>query len=190
MANVEHSALTGTALHEPKGVATASSGTAYISNGTGSGVWQPIHRHLGVTSGFNKSAPYSYSLSTDITSKFLSPTVSIASSLGFTVLTTPNLRFKYDSSTDIHCLLGLTMSSSQATGPSRDVEWSLFKNGSEITGSRTIRSINTGSWGSITVTGIVQLFQNDYVEIKTNASVDATVVDYASIYFSIVGMSA
>ena len=37
MANVEHSSLTGSALHEPKGTATASSGSAYIANGSGSG---------------------------------------------------------------------------------------------------------------------------------------------------------
>ena len=39
MANVEHSSLTGSALHEPKGTATASSGSAYIANGSGSGTF-------------------------------------------------------------------------------------------------------------------------------------------------------
>ena len=191
MANVEHSALTGTALHEPKGLATASSGTVYVSNGTGSGVWQPIHRHLGVTSGFNSTAPsYAYTLSTDIDEKFLSPTVSIASTMGFSVLTSPNLRFKYDSVTDINCLLGLTMSSSQSSGASKDVQWALFKNGVEITGSRTLRSISSSSWGSITVSGIVALSQNDYIEIKTKADADNVDVDYANIYVSIIGMSA
>tara|TARA_R110002167_G_scaffold364886_1_gene588062 strand:+ start:592 stop:1062 length:471 start_codon:yes stop_codon:yes gene_type:complete len=39
MANVNHSTLTGSFLHEPKGVAAAGSGTVYIANGSGSGVW-------------------------------------------------------------------------------------------------------------------------------------------------------
>lgn len=39
MANVVHSTLTGTDLHEPKGVASASSGEVYVANGGGSGVW-------------------------------------------------------------------------------------------------------------------------------------------------------
>lgn len=39
MANVEHSALTSSELHEPKGADTASDGDIYISNGAGSGVW-------------------------------------------------------------------------------------------------------------------------------------------------------
>ena len=34
-----HSALTGTDLHEPKGVAAAASGKTYLSDGLGSGSW-------------------------------------------------------------------------------------------------------------------------------------------------------
>lgn len=42
MANVAHSTLTGSQLHEPKGADTASTGTVYVSNGAGSGSWQSI----------------------------------------------------------------------------------------------------------------------------------------------------
>lgn len=38
----EHSTLTGASLHEPKGVAGASSGQAYIANGAGSGSWTTV----------------------------------------------------------------------------------------------------------------------------------------------------
>jgi len=37
--SVEHKNLSGASLHEPKGVAAAGSGTAYIANGSGSGAW-------------------------------------------------------------------------------------------------------------------------------------------------------
>lgn len=37
-----HSTLTGSDLHEPKGIEAASSGTTYIANGTGSGSWSKI----------------------------------------------------------------------------------------------------------------------------------------------------
>lgn len=37
MATVEHSALTGSNLHEPKGASTATVGTVYVSDGIGSG---------------------------------------------------------------------------------------------------------------------------------------------------------
>jgi hypothetical protein len=36
---IEHSALTGSQLHEPKGAATAAAGTVYVANGNGSGTW-------------------------------------------------------------------------------------------------------------------------------------------------------
>lgn len=34
-----HRDLTGTELHEPKGVESALSGTVYVANGSGSGSW-------------------------------------------------------------------------------------------------------------------------------------------------------
>lgn len=40
MANVEHSALTGASLHEPKGVAAAAVDTVYVADGAGSGTWK------------------------------------------------------------------------------------------------------------------------------------------------------
>lgn len=49
MANVAHSTLTGADLHEPKGAATAASGTVYISNGSGSGAWGTIATALNFT---------------------------------------------------------------------------------------------------------------------------------------------
>jgi hypothetical protein len=42
MANVEHSTLTGSALHEPKGVASAAANRVYVSNGLGSGTWTAL----------------------------------------------------------------------------------------------------------------------------------------------------
>jgi hypothetical protein len=59
MADVEHSALTGAALHEPKGADTASANTAYISNGAGSGIWQKIaSSQIDTTSIFNINKAY------------------------------------------------------------------------------------------------------------------------------------
>lgn len=46
MANVNHSTLTDPYLHEPKGVASASSGEVYVSNGSGSGTWVDNRRSV------------------------------------------------------------------------------------------------------------------------------------------------
>ena len=42
MANVSHASLTGSNLHEPKGVETATVGQAYLANGLGSGAWTTL----------------------------------------------------------------------------------------------------------------------------------------------------
>lgn len=42
MAQVQHSALTGSQLHEPKGAAAASVDTVYVSDGAGSGSWRKV----------------------------------------------------------------------------------------------------------------------------------------------------
>lgn len=42
MANVEHSILTGSDLHEPKGVAAAAANRVYVSNGAASGSWTTV----------------------------------------------------------------------------------------------------------------------------------------------------
>lgn len=39
---VDHASLTGSALHEPKGVATATAKTVYVANGSGSGSWATL----------------------------------------------------------------------------------------------------------------------------------------------------
>lgn len=49
-----HSALTGSDLHEPKGIASATVDKVYVSNGAGSGAWQKIEAdQIDTTSIFN-----------------------------------------------------------------------------------------------------------------------------------------
>lgn len=42
MANVAHASLTGSELHEPKGVENAELGEVYVADGAGSGNWQSV----------------------------------------------------------------------------------------------------------------------------------------------------
>lgn len=50
MTNKAHSTLTGSDLHEPKGVAAATAGQVYISNGSGSGTWTDTGATVGSSS--------------------------------------------------------------------------------------------------------------------------------------------
>lgn len=47
MTNKAHSTLTGSDLHEPKGIGSATSGQVYISNGSGSGTWTDTGSTIG-----------------------------------------------------------------------------------------------------------------------------------------------
>lgn len=42
MANVQHKDIVDPNIHEPKGVAFAAAGTAYVANGLGSGTWAEV----------------------------------------------------------------------------------------------------------------------------------------------------
>lgn len=42
MSNVAHASLTGSQLHEPKGIDTAALGTVYVANGAASGSWSSV----------------------------------------------------------------------------------------------------------------------------------------------------
>ena len=55
MVQVQHKNLTGSNLHEPKGIASATANKVYVSNGSGSGSWQVLPEEsidtTGVTDG-------------------------------------------------------------------------------------------------------------------------------------------
>lgn len=50
MTTKAHSTLTGSDLHEPKGIATATAGQVYVSDGAGGGTWQDTAVTAGATS--------------------------------------------------------------------------------------------------------------------------------------------
>ena len=165
MANVNHSTLTDPYLHEPKGVASAGAGTVYVANGSGSGTWVEKTRFIGAYVGFDATTPaYQHSVTTSDT--IFDPTFTVAESNGFTGETSPNARLKYTGTENIEAQIVFTIASSNASGTSRNCEFAIFKNGVELGGSRTIRTIGSGSWGSTSVFGFTTFSTNDYLEIK------------------------
>lgn len=186
MANVNHSALTDPYLHEPKGASTASAGEVYVADGAGSGDWKEAHQFIGAHIPFDATTPaYQHSATTSPT--VINPTFTVSVSDGFSGTTTPNARLVYDGTDPINAALSLTLSTKQASGSNKDVQWVFYKNGVELPGSRTIRTISSGTWGSITVLGYTTLATNDYIEVYSLAN-SATTVDYASGFFKIMGV--
>jgi len=184
---IQHNVITDPDIHEPKGVAAASSGQVYVANGSGSGTWKDKDKGLGAWTGFDSATP-AYQHTTTTSDTVLNNTITTGANDGFTIVTTPNLRITYSGTESITAFVQLSLATKQASGSNKDVEWALFKNGTEITGSRVIRSLSTGTWGSITLSTVVSLVTSDYLEIYSKAD-GACTVDYASIQLMVQGHS-
>jgi len=182
---IQHSLITGADLHEPKGVATAASNSVYVANGSASGAWSPLSRYLGAYTGFDSTTP-AYTHSTTTSDTALNNTFTSTENNGFTILAAPNTRVQYNGTETISAQVLISLSTEQASGSDKEVEWALYKNGVEIPGLRSLRTLSTSNWGSITLSGFTELGTDDYLEIFTKADGAASVL-YASMQLSIVG---
>jgi len=185
MANVNHSTLTDPYLHEPKGIGSAGTGTVYVADGAGSGTWLEKTRFIGAYIPFDSATPaYQHSCTTSDT--ILDPSFSVADSNGFSGEAVPNARVKYTGTETIDVQIIFTISAKQVSGGDKDIEWSLWKNGVELGGSRVVRTTPSGSWGSSSVYSFTELVTNDYLEVKVKAEANCT-IDVASAFMSIMG---
>lgn len=185
MANVNHSTLTDPYLHEPKGVAAAASGDVYIADGAGSGDWTQSHRHVGGFVTFSTGSPYAHSTTTS--DSVLNPTFTLVDNNGFTGLSSPNARIRYDGTEDISAAITFTASIQQSSGGDKQVELVIYKNGAALAGSRVIATAATGTWNQLTSAFNTTLSTNDYIEVFTKADASAT-INFASAYLRITGV--
>ena len=183
---IQHNLITGSDLHEPKGVATAANKTVYVANGSASGAWTAPNAAASVYIAFNSASP-TYTQPNTTSDVILNPTWISGVVSGFTVQTSPNARLRYDGTDTKNVTITLATSCNQASGSNKDVEFALFKNGTELAGSRSVRTTSTGDWGSITVIGSTTMATNDYIEVKTKASAAAT-IQYASLSMNVLGV--
>lgn len=187
MANIDHSTLTDPYLHEPKGVATAQAGQVYIANGSGSGVWVEGHRLVGGYLTFSTGSPYAFSATTSDT--VLNPTYSLATNNGFTGLSSPNARIRYDGTETINAVVDAVFSVTQASGSAKALQLAFYKNGSELLGSRMIATVANGEYHVITVKFDTTLATNNYLEVFGKID-SATTVNFVSGYLRITGTPA
>lgn len=187
MANVNHNTLTDPYLHEPKGISTALAGQIYVADGAGSGDWVENSRIFGGYLTFSTSSPYAHSVTTSDT--VLNPTFSTSVNNGFTGLSSPNARVRYDGTETINASIDASFSIQQASGTARQVEMAFYKNGTELVGSRVISTADSGAWHTISFSFDTTLATNGYIEIFIKASSSAT-INFASGYLRIFGIAA
>ena len=181
---VDHSTLTDPELHEPKGVATATSGQVYAANGSGSGVWAKPFKYVGVASTYSTGAPYAHATTTGDTA--LNPTVATLNSSQFTVQTSPNLRLRYDGVEALRAHVTVNSSVTHAAGADRDLELVVFKNGAAVADSRVIETVRSGTYSVVTLAYDLSLVTNDYIEFFAKGSAAYT-TNHVKFYASIEG---
>lgn len=178
MANVNHSTLTDPYLHEPKGIAAASSGSVYIADGAGSGDWTKQNSHINGYIDFDATTPaYQHSVTTSYTA--LDPTFSSTLADGFTGASSPNARLVYTGTDDVTAVCNFTLNFRQASGTDYNFELVFYKNGSLMNGGHIIVTAKSGEWRSATLSDMVALSTDDYVEVFVKGSSSFT-LDVAS----------
>ncbi len=184
---VAHSTLTDPELHEPKGISSATSGSVYIANGAGSGNWRELYKAC--SAAFSPSTASPYVLSATSTDAILNPTTTVLTNTGgFTRLTSPNFRIRYDGLQTFIADITVETSTSSGTG-SRDMQLVLFKNGTVLPYSRVYNNMpNNANWFSTSLTYQVSLSTNDYIEVAHASSVTGN-ISYAKFNVTISGVT-
>jgi hypothetical protein len=164
MVNINHSNLTDPYLHEPKGVASATSGKVYVSDGSGSGDWtQPNYQINGYVD-FDATTPaYQHSVTTSFTA--LNPTFLVTLADGFTGTATPNARLVYTGTDTIISDCSFACNFRNNSGSNKTLELVFYKNGALMNGGHVIVTAVSGEWRSVVLNDLVSLSTNDYVEI-------------------------
>lgn len=210
---IEHKNISDTELHEPKGVSSAAVGKVYVSDGAASGSWENTltgldtavindvyhsdgagsgswvnpNPHIGGSITFDSVTP-AYTLATGgAVDVVINPTFVGTHSQGFTALTSPNARFRYDGTEDMHAFVDFNASTKQSSGGTIDVEIVLYKNGVSVEGSRVVRSATSGSWGSVTLGYDIILSTNDYLEFFLKTPSGAATILFAHAYAKVTG---
>ena len=185
MANVNHNTLTDPYLHEPKGASTALAGQIYVADGAGSGDWVENSRIFGGYLTFSTSSPYAHSVTTSDT--VLNPTFGVSVNNGFTGLSSPNARLRYDGTAPINGAVQICLSFKNNSGTNRDLELIFRKNGSSLNGGHAIATATSGEWKTLVLSDYGPFSTNDYLEVFIKASASFT-LDVAGANLTVMGV--
>ena len=174
---IQHNLITGTDLHEPKGVAAAAANKVYVANGSASGAWSTLTTStMALPKGkfyfYNIASPYT--LTYDAATQKVAPTT-IASGLGSLVTEATSARLTYTGTLTAVVKLDFDVSLKQASGADKDIMISIHRNGSVIPGSQVLVTSVTGDLHQAAGSCFYNAATNDYFEIyaqNTGASGD------------------
>lgn len=213
-----HSVLTGSALHEPKDISTASANEVYVADGAGSGDWGDVtSTMLGLSGGEagdvvvsngangfayrnlphgqvhfeDLAAPatvYTVALSAGAANAVKLAPTTTAGGSGTNVTEGTNARLTYIGTPMVHFHIAASLSFDQASGADRDIVIELWKNGTTKLAGSMLVTTNTANRESTAVHSDVMLSTNDYIEMYAYTVASAATMRLNSFYIFMMGM--
>lgn len=170
MANIQHNALTDPNLHEPKGIAGASSNQIYVSDGSGSGAWTSKTALFaqGHFSG-NSTATTITAVDTPVSVNFGS-TMQSDDTSGFSI--SPSGTVTCSTSGSRKYLVIFNVTCVQTSGVAALVSFSVSKNGSPLSFGKTKITTNGTDIGFCSVVALVDLTTSDTVSLSIENNTD------------------
>lgn len=165
---IQHSALTGSDLHEPKGAAAAAVGRVYVANGAASGSWRTLPH-----GGFYYDAIGTGTSYTPVAYTKIGPaTVANATPREVTVSTTG--RLTYTGSTTIDAILKASVCFKHSVG-GVDCYFQVFKDGVALAGAQIVQNPGT-AFASIDISAYTTAATNSYFEVFLRAATGNIIV--------------
>jgi len=157
---VVHSTLTGSELHEPKGVDSADHSNIYISDGAGGGSWRFIpHSALyydDIGTGITIATPTAYTLIAPATTGDVDPHEFAHNSLG---------RLTYTGAADIDVNINVSISFKHSTGSGQDCFFQVHVDGTAVAGTQHVITADSANYQNLSLLSHVELNTNSYVEV-------------------------
>jgi hypothetical protein len=119
----------------------------------------------------------------------LNPTYTLSTNNGFTGLSSPNARIRYDGTETINATIDAVFAVTQSSGSAKALQLAFYKGGSELVGSRMIATVANAEYHVITIKFDTTLSTNNYIEVFGKIDSAAT-VNFVSGYLRITGTPA
>lgn len=207
MPTIQHSSIPDGQRHEPKGISSATNKQVYVADGSASGAWSKIGPQslLGVSTNGTAGqfaavdgagnfvlataahgSIYFYNVGTPYTLTYPSAATKVAPTTvvnagGVLITGSTSGRLTYTGTSASYLNIVFNISADQAIGASRDLEFSIFKNGVIVPGSQTIVTTTSGEKHLFTNHADISVVTNDYVEVfckNYGASGDVRIYSY------------
>jgi hypothetical protein len=172
----EHSTLTGSALHEPKGADNANISQVFITDGAGSGSWRYIpHSALyydNIGTGTTITTPTAYTLIGPATVGDSDPHEFTHNSLG---------RLTYTGASDVDVNVNASITFKHSTGTGQDCYFQVHVNGVAVAGTQHVVTADSANYQNISLLSHTDLTTNDYVEVFCKSATGSVIVHAISI---------